>query len=181
MRPGSRTLAALWGFAEATLFFIVPDVLLTSLALRSLRKALWACLIASVTAALGGSLVWLGAVWFPDQTHQLLLHVPGISDETFARVEQLLQGGFYTGMLQGAFSGVPYKTFAFTAGQSGVNPFVLFLLTPLARLPRFLLLALFVGGLSVFIGNRLPSAAKLAISLALWAVFYTFYFSAVGW
>jgi hypothetical protein len=181
LRPGSRTLAALWGFAEATLFFIVPDVLLTSVALRSLRKALWACVIAALAAALGGTLVWLGAVWFPNQTYQLLLHVPGISDDTFARVEQLLQEGLYTGMLQGAFSGVPYKTFAYSAGQSGVNPAVLFLLTPLVRLPRFLLLTCLAGGLSAFIGNRLSLAAKLAISLALWAVFYTFYFSAVGW
>ncbi|MEM9635453.1 MAG: hypothetical protein AAGA50_29295 [Pseudomonadota bacterium] len=181
MRPGSRFLAALWGFAEATLFFIVPDVLLTSLALHSLKKALWACLVASIAAALGGMLVWLSTTWFPDQTRMVLLHVPGISDETFARVGQLVQSGFYIGMLQGAFSGVPYKIFAFTAGETGINPFVLFLLTPLARLPRFLLLACLAWGLSAFIGNRLSATAKLTISLAFWAVFYVFYFSVVGW
>ena len=35
MVDGTKALAALWGFAEATVFFIVPDVHLSWLALRS--------------------------------------------------------------------------------------------------------------------------------------------------
>jgi len=36
-------VAALWGLAEATLFFIVPDVFLSLVALRDRRAALVAC------------------------------------------------------------------------------------------------------------------------------------------
>ena len=45
--------AAVWGFAEATLFFIVPDVLLSWIALHAPRKALVACLWAVVGAPSG--------------------------------------------------------------------------------------------------------------------------------
>lgn len=52
MHPGNSKLAlfclaALWSFAEATLFFIAPDALLSIIALRSLRKAMVAALLAS--------------------------------------------------------------------------------------------------------------------------------------
>ena len=36
-------IAALWGFSEATLFFIVPDVFLTVIVLRDRRAALLCC------------------------------------------------------------------------------------------------------------------------------------------
>jgi hypothetical protein len=39
MVAGPKALAVLWGFAEATVFFIVPDVQLSWLALRSRRTA----------------------------------------------------------------------------------------------------------------------------------------------
>ena len=42
-----RVAVAVWGFAEATLFFIVPDVLLSYVALKNLRAALLTCFIAT--------------------------------------------------------------------------------------------------------------------------------------
>ena len=44
-RPDRRlyVVATLWGFAEATLFFVIPDVLLSYVALSRLRPALKAC------------------------------------------------------------------------------------------------------------------------------------------
>ena len=52
-------LAASWGAAEATLFFIVPDVLLSRMALQDRRRALQACLWALAGALAGGTLVWM--------------------------------------------------------------------------------------------------------------------------
>mgnify|MGYP000129706432 CR=1 FL=1 len=174
-------LAALWGFAEATLFFIVPDVLLTGLALTSLKKALQAALIAALAATVGGMLVWICAFLYPEATRAVLLHVPGISAASFATVQELLETGLFEGMLRGAFSGVPYKIFAAEAGSAGVNPWLFALVTPAVRLPRFAAMSLLAWGLSRLVGRRLTNGAKLAVSLALWSVFYVFYFSAVGW
>ena len=56
MRIGrANAIASLWGFAEATVFFIVPDVLLSWLALRSPKSGLIACLFALLGALIGGS------------------------------------------------------------------------------------------------------------------------------
>ena len=58
-RRGLILVGALaWGFAEATLFFIVPDVLLTLVATTDGRLALVACLFAVCGALLGGALMY---------------------------------------------------------------------------------------------------------------------------
>ncbi len=57
--PWILWLGLFWGFAEATLFFIVPDVLLTLVALFSFRRSaqLMACIL--VGAVAGGSVMSL--------------------------------------------------------------------------------------------------------------------------
>lgn len=191
MRLGSRTLAlhrnaalwgaALWGFAEATLFFIVPDVLLSCLALSSLKNSFRACLAAAVAATCGGLLVWSCASAWPEATHAVLLKVPGISEATFLRVRDLLATGLFPGMLQGAFAGVPYKIFAAQAATGGINPALFTFFSPLARLPRFVAMSLFAFALSRLVGTRLSERAKIAVCLSLWAAFYVWYFAKVGW
>jgi len=51
---GVGLAAFLWGLAEATCFFIVPDVLLSFIALRRLRTALLCCGLALAGALLAG-------------------------------------------------------------------------------------------------------------------------------
>ena len=67
-------LAAVWGFSEATLFFIVPDVIVGLIALHHPRKALWAGGAAVAGACVGGALLYavgsqigadLRSVWTP--------------------------------------------------------------------------------------------------------------------
>ena len=65
-------IAAAWGLAEATLFFIVPDVLLTWLAgfrPRLVWRAVAACLGG---ALLGGLLMYLAAADSPERMRALL-------------------------------------------------------------------------------------------------------------
>ncbi|MEW8626221.1 MAG: hypothetical protein AB2551_10745 [Candidatus Thiodiazotropha sp.] len=51
-------IAALWGFAESTLFFFVPDIWLTRLTItHTLGYAIKAALYASMAALLGGTAV----------------------------------------------------------------------------------------------------------------------------
>jgi len=186
LRPGSRPraflwLAALWGLAEATLFFIVPDVLISILALRSLRRAIIAALAAALAATMGGLLVWTCASRFPDETLQVLLSVPGISSATLETAQGLLQKGLFQGLLVGAFSGVPYKVLASEAAFASATPGALFLASSAARLPRFVLVALIAWSLSRLVGNSLSDRSKLALCFAVWLVFYTAYFLHFGW
>lgn len=145
MRPGNRLaapVAALWGFAEATLFFIVPDVLLTFLAQTSLRRALVASLAAAGGALTGGAALYAFAAADPETARAVLLAVPGISPELVSRVTVLLRGDLFVGLVAGALSGAPYKLFVAEAATMGVSP-VTFLIASLpARLLRFALAAL---------------------------------------
>ncbi|MBO9459555.1 MULTISPECIES: hypothetical protein [Stappiaceae] len=174
-------LAALWSFAEATLFFIAPDALLSIIALRSLGKAMTAALLASFAAAFGGLLVWTCAQHFPEETLQVLLLVPGISGPTFEMARQLLQAGLFEGLLGGAFSGIPYKVLSAEAGYASIPAQSLFLVSPVARLPRFVLVALISWSVSRLVGARLSDRRKLALCLAVWPFVYANYFLTAGW
>jgi hypothetical protein len=55
----SDGLAFAWGLAEATVFFVVPDVWISRLALSSWRAALRGCALALVGALVGGVLLYL--------------------------------------------------------------------------------------------------------------------------
>ena len=78
-------------------------------------------------------------------------------------------------MLAGSFSGTPFKLYALEAARNG--GYGLLLLAPLVRLPRFLGVALFVGGISRLLSDRLDVPRRLALLSLCWAAFYLFYFS----
>ena len=62
-----------WGLAEAICFFIVPDVLLTLIAMRSLRSAMKATMAALAGALVGGALVVVFAHASPDAAHHRIV------------------------------------------------------------------------------------------------------------
>ncbi|MTI45228.1 hypothetical protein JM93_01389 [Roseibium hamelinense] len=180
MRPGSNVAAFCWGLAEATVFFIVPDVLLSAYGLSSLKKAVLASVFAALGASIGGLCVALAVQQHPETAFRLLAAVPGISETSFERARELLSQGLFPGLIAGAFSGLPYKILAAETAVTGTSAFLLAALTPFARLPRFLLASLASYTISRAVGRRLSLRSKLAIWAAFWVVFYVFYFYAVG-
>jgi hypothetical protein len=56
-------VAGLWGLAEATLFFIVPDVWLSLAGRQQLKSGLQACLWALAGPLAGGALVYVWGVY----------------------------------------------------------------------------------------------------------------------
>jgi hypothetical protein len=173
--------AALWGFAEATLFFIVPDVLLTFLAQIGLRRALLASLAAACGALAGGAALYAFVLAAPETATSVLLAVPGISPELVSRVAVLLGGDLFPGLAAGALSGAPYKLFVAEAAMTGV-PLSTFLTASLpARLLRFAL----ASAASWLVFTRLLGGLKLRTKRLLlggfWLVFYAGYFIAMEW
>ncbi|MCA1299950.1 hypothetical protein [Stappia indica] len=172
--------AALWGFAEAIVFFTVPDVLLSFLAQTSLRRALIASLWTVVGACTGGALLYVLALSHPDAADALLLAVPGVFPELIARAGTLLDGGLLPGLVTGSLTGVPYKIFAVEAARSE-TPLALFLLASLpARLLRFtlsclaswLIFAKLLAGVSLW--------TRRLLLAAFWLVFYAAYYAGLG-
>lgn len=132
-------IACFWGMAEATVFFIVPDVWLTRLAVRNFRRAFVASLWALAGAILGGIVLWAAARH--GAAERLLAAfdlLPGISPALIDKSGRAMEERGLFSLATGALAGQPYKLYAVHAGASGV-PFVPFLLASLAtRLFRFL-------------------------------------------
>jgi len=69
--------AFIWGFAEATLFFIVPDFLLTLAAIKlGWRKALLLILYCLSGALFGGAVMYGLAVFDVESARSIVDHVP---------------------------------------------------------------------------------------------------------
>jgi membrane protein YqaA with SNARE-associated domain len=177
-----RIVALLWGFAEATLFFFVPDVYLTFVALRDVRLALVCCAWALAGALAGGSLMYLWGVHDPAQVAAVLDWVPAISRGSIARVRDQLQTIGLPAVVLAPLSGTPYKIYAAEAGAIGLGLGRLLLITVPARLVRFALVSLLAAAVTRMPPLRSWSPRALRRThLLVWAVFYGLYFALVPW
>lgn len=166
--------AALWGVAEATVFFIVPDVYLTAVALRDRRAALRACAAALVGALAGGCLMYQWGAGEPAAARALVERVPAISTGMVDRVEQEIADRGTLALFIGPLRGTPYKIYAVAAGQRGTGLLLFLAVSVPARLLRFVVLTLAVAWLS----GRAPGwslRAKRTLHAVLWTVFYAGY------
>jgi membrane protein YqaA with SNARE-associated domain len=170
-------LALAWGFAEATVFFIVPDVLLSAIALRlGFKPAAKGALAAAIGAVFGGAVMFQWAAHDPQTVMRVLDFIPGISATMIATTSQEFASHGWPAMFAGAFAGVPYKLYAVAAGSSGASFLGLIALTIPARLPRFLLSCV----AAAIAGRLMRGSPKLAFALfgAFWLIFYASYFAA---
>lgn len=167
--------ALLWGFAEATLFFIVPDVWLTLMALRGTGRAIIGSLYAALGALISGCVMYLWGQMSPDTALAVMDMIPAVSQSLIRRVQGELSSMGLLALFVGPFSGAPYKLYAVLSGAMGV-PLPLFALISIpARLARFILLSMAAGTIS----RRVPldSRQKSLITLLLWTLFYIPFFA----
>jgi membrane protein YqaA with SNARE-associated domain len=174
----SRTsaLAAIWGLAEATFFFIVPDVLLSWIALRSFKKALWACLWALLGALLGGVLIWYLALVNPEPLRKLFTSIPAINEGMLSNVRAQLQNSGLVALFIGPLVGTPYKLYALEAAQLGYGLFVFLLVSIPARLMRFVIVTIVSAAASRALGRYVGVRTLQVLHVSVWMAFYSWYF-----
>ncbi len=183
----SRTesiLCAIWGFAEATVFFIVPDVLITCVLARRPRPwreivppVLWTLLGALV----GGAAMYLWTLADASSVARVLAHVPGINAALIDRVGAQVEASGPLATFLGPITGTPYKLYAH---QSALHhqPLLVFMLISIpARAVRFLLMAFIANGLCRGALAKWSPRARVGLALALWVSFYVYYFATMGW
>jgi membrane protein YqaA with SNARE-associated domain len=174
-------IAALWGFAEATVFFIVPDVWISFIAMRrGWRAGALAAGIACFGALLGGLVMYLCGSRDAEMARYVLDMVPAISPAMVAAAGEDLQLHGLITMLTGAFTGVPFKIYAVEAGalKGGLPPFLIVALA--ARLTRFLLAALIAAAAAHGLRQFLRERTILILLGAFWLLFYAWYFAVTG-
>ncbi len=168
--------AILWGFAEGTLFFFVPDVFLSAAGLVDTRRAIVACFYALAGSLLGGVVMYYWGTQDAAGALRVLDAIPGISPPMIETVQSDLTRFGAWGVFKGPMGGVPYKIYAVQAGAAGVD-LVPFLLASLpARLGRFVAVTIIAPWVVKRLGRRPSLRENLTILLVAWAVFYVFYF-----
>lgn len=173
---GVRIAAFAWGLAEATLFFFVPDVLLSAVALRDRRLALHCCLWALGGALAGGTIMFVWAVNSPAAL-TAVDQVPAVTAQMLTRVQADLADVGSWALFLGPLTGTPYKLYAVLAPPAGIGLLTFLLISIPARLIRFVLVAFVVSIISRHLPDRMTARTKTVLLLGFWAVFYTLYFT----
>jgi len=173
--------AVLWGLAEATLFFIVPDVLLSYATLRrGLRAALLTGVLAVAGALLGGAAMYLWGRYDPAAAEAALDRIPAIDAVMIAKVAADLGDLGTWSLFAGAFGGVPYKIFAVEAGRIALDPVAFLATSAPARYARFAITVLVTALARHALARIGQERRSTAILAGFWICFYVFYFALVS-
>ena len=179
-RPGIL-LAFLWGLAEGTLFFVVPDVLLSLVAMLEPRRC-WKHIAAATSGSLlAAALVYGYAQQNSRRAAEAVERMPFVNSKMFSKVEASYRAHGIGAVFLAPYSGIPYKVYAVEAPPVARElPFLA--ATIPARAGRFVLVCL-VFGLPAAWFRRVWNWSRrslVAIHAMVWAVFYAFYWSAIG-
>ncbi|MBV8568169.1 MAG: hypothetical protein JO273_22215 [Methylobacteriaceae bacterium] len=172
-------IAFAWGLAEATLFFIVPDVFLTFVAVRNgWRRALVLAPASAIGAVCGGAIMVAWSAQDPAAVLAILEKIPAISSDMIASVAERMRGNWVFAVFNGGMnpSPVPYKIFAAMVPQAGVALAPFLAVSFVTRLTRFVLSTILAAAVSGALGF-LKKSTRLAILAGFWVVLYTLYWS----
>lgn len=169
-------IAFIWGFAEATLFFIVPDVWFTYLVLFHLNLALWSCLFSLIGALVGGIAMYQWGKKHFGQASQIVESLPGISKVLLEREHQILRQKGLWAILIGPLKGIPYKIYAICAPSSGISLSQFLLISVPARSIRFVLVTLLADLAFHRLLPKLSVPVQITVLSVFWLIFYAGYF-----
>jgi membrane protein YqaA with SNARE-associated domain len=182
--PAAGRLGFLWGFAEATLFFIVPDVLLGAVALFSPRSAARVLALTLAGALVGGTVTYLLASEVrPARSEAIVDAVPTVRYSAIRRVGREMHADGPRSVVYGPVRmGTPYKLYARAAGAQEQSLGAFLLWSVPGRLERMLpvtLLAALVGLLGQRWIAKKPRAT-LGLYATGWVAVYAVYVVRVG-
>lgn len=176
----SNALAWFWGLAEATVFFIVPDVFISWLAIQGYKRAFIACLWVLCGALLGGCALWFLGRTDPDSLRALFVALPAIDGTMIASVQSQLQEEGLVALFLGPLGGTPYKIYAVEAANIGYGLGAFLLISIPARLSRLLLVSVVAGALGQLARRKLSLRSAQALHITVWIAFYIWYFSVMA-
>jgi hypothetical protein len=170
-------IVAGWSAAESVIFFIVADVPISWIAVRSgTRAAILAAIVAALASVAGAAILFLWAGRDPVGAADTMASLPAIDRALIARAAAAYHQGPLA-MLAGSFSGTPFKLYVLEAAKR--PDYWSLLIAPFIRLPRFLLVAALVGVISGRLERWLDVRQRLTILAVCWLAFYAFYFRAM--
>ena len=170
-------LAFLWGLAEATFFFVVPDVLISLAALFRPGRA-WRHVVAAVAGAvIGGALMFGWAARDAEGAGDAVARVPFIRARMFAHVRAGYQAHWAGAVFLGPLTGTPYKIYAVQA-PAFIGRATFLMETVPARGERFVLVWAVFGVVGAWLRRTRKWTAErmMVVPGVFWVLFY-----AVNW
>lgn len=171
-------ISFLWGLAEGTFFFIIPDVYIGFISLFSILggfSSMGFALLGSLTSAI---FIYLLYPILGDHMTSLLLYIPGITKSMIERAttDLILHG--LPALITGPVIGIPYKIYTVTAAQLTfpISQYLFFSIP--SRLERTIIVFITGSFIGYFFSKKLqkhPFAAILAY-IILWTSIYSTYF-----
>jgi membrane protein YqaA with SNARE-associated domain len=179
-RPPSW-IGFLWGFTEATLFFIIPDLVLSWASLAGVRAGIKILGAILAGAVIGGICMYTWALWRPDSARSAVAAVPFVRTKMFEKVQEDYRAHGVSGIFYTLGTGIPYKVYAVLAPPVAA-PVTFGLITIPARLERLALSWLIPTMLGFFLRRWIRNHRRVtaALWLGFWVVTYAIYWSSVG-
>jgi membrane protein YqaA with SNARE-associated domain len=170
--------AFIWGVAEATLFFFVPDVLLSYIGLkRGANDAARASLIAAIGAGVGGAVMALWSLSDPAAARAAVLAVPAISEAMAQRAAAAMADNWFIATFLGPLSSTPFKVYAILAPYAGASLPAFALAGVIARLPRFLVVSIGTALIARVLTPRVSAHVQTWLLAGAWVLFYAVFFA----
>ena len=169
-----------WGLAEATLFFLVPDILLSWVVFRREGHIVTTYLLTLLGALCGGAMIYMWGSHDPEGVLRLMQSVPAVDA---ALIEQVRNGLHDLGMWAipaGALQGVPYKLYAASAAGAGIDLPLFLLVSIPARLFRWVMAGVGIYLLNALVLHKLSRQNGNRIFAGCWIGFYCCYFYIMG-
>lgn len=170
-------LAFLWSLAEATFFFIIPDVIITFIALHSFKAGLQASLIAVLGALIGGSYMYFLASKNYTSAYRIVERVPAISKKMIREVKNDIKKRGLMAMVFGVIYGIPYKIYAIMAPKYKISYVTFILVSIPARFARFFLTSTAAWFMADILLENFPMWIKYVAWAIIWTVVYSIYWT----
>jgi len=167
-------LSFLWWFAEWSLFFIIPDVILTYIAFFYwFKKWFKASLYAVLWAMFWWSLIYFYAkFWW---NYNFLTYIPLINEKVILIVKSFLDENLWN-IIYWPLNWIPYKIYAWWFGKESISYFLFLILSFVARIWRFILVVLIAWILwTVFKKYKKYKLFWHSVFVFVWILIYWFY------
>lgn len=173
-------LAFLWGLAEGTFFFILPDVAISLLALLKPRHVWRQILAATAGSVVAGMLLFNWSCSNPRGAHEAVAKVPFVTAKMFERVHASYRMHGLGAVFLGPLLGTPYKIYAVEAPEFLSRAAFLWGTVP-ARAERFLLVwaAFGIAGALLRRFHKWTVSQLVILHGSFWAVVYACYWGII--
>ncbi len=170
-------LTFFWGFAEGTLFFILPDVPLSLAAMFRPRRALFQVVAIVAGAVVAGAVMFSWSARGPD-ARSAVAHVPLVTSAMFERAENDYRDFGVRAAAVGPVRGIPYKVYAVEAPEHSSLLSFLAVTIP-ARAWRLLVVWLVFSGAGMVLRKLGRAPLAPAIHALFWIAVYIGYWAKV--